>query len=241
MGGASTRPRSSAAGVQTAVRVLTDAHEDVVMDVLEDVRLKVRAKIAALFAQAKWHQWGAHGLKLRPGGTGGLKLKTQEEVSLQEDGCTAGHAKGISKMSTPAAEPSGTGADGQPWMPTLCADLVAEFPFPRGCLLGRPTCDTESCGVTDSSTTIAGSCFWPLCQAAQHLSFCIAGFGASGLRGQCLRPCIPMDVFVATYVDVVGLATPNSKHYPLSTMDSEPDIPSTTEETVGLEHHNTPM
>ena len=37
------------------------------------------------WGQAKWHQWGAHGLKLRPGGTGGLKLKTAEEVALQED------------------------------------------------------------------------------------------------------------------------------------------------------------
>ena len=51
-GGVESRSGPSAAAVRTAVRVLSDASEDQVMDVLKDVRLKARAKLAALFAQS---------------------------------------------------------------------------------------------------------------------------------------------------------------------------------------------
>ena len=57
-GAGGSRSRPGAAAVQMAVRVLTEATEDMVMDTLEDVRLKARARLAALFAQsvAEGHQ-----------------------------------------------------------------------------------------------------------------------------------------------------------------------------------------
>ncbi|CAE7817075.1 unnamed protein product [Symbiodinium sp. KB8] len=52
------RPKPGAAAVQMALKILSEATEDMVMDTLEEIRLKARARLAALLAQsvAEGHQ-----------------------------------------------------------------------------------------------------------------------------------------------------------------------------------------
>ena len=52
------RPKPGAAAVQMALKILSEATEDMVMDTLEELRLKARARLAALLAQsvAEGHQ-----------------------------------------------------------------------------------------------------------------------------------------------------------------------------------------